>query len=301
MLKPLFRIGPAVTALALVLSLSGFTTLEALFAPKADLWEHWATNDPNSEVVVDHGAWDEFLKTYVRADKAGLNRVAYGKVTDADRKILRSYLARLGAVPISRLKRDEQQAYWINMYNALTVRVILDHYPVASIQDIDLGPGFFPSGPWDKKLIKIDGKMVSLNDIEHRILRPIWKDPRLHYAVNCASVGCPNLQRAAFTAARTDAMLDRAASAYVNSPRGVSFNDGGPVVSKIYDWFQEDFGDSEDAVLDHLKKFATAALAARLDQATGISGYAYDWSLNDAANRQTRSPAPSSTRKTEPE
>jgi hypothetical protein len=234
-------------------------------------------------------------------DKAGLNRVTYGKVTEADRTILQTYLAHLGAVPISRLKRDEQQAYWINMYNALTVRVILDHYPVGSIQDIDLGPGFFSNGPWDKKLIKVDGEMVSLNDIEHRILRPIWKDPRLHYAVNCASVGCPNLQRAAFSADRMNAMLDRAASAYVNSPRGVAFDDGEFVVSKIYAWFQDDFGGSEDAVLDHLKKFADDNLIAKLGRATGISGYAYDWSLNDAANRRTRIPAPTSARETETE
>jgi hypothetical protein len=162
------------------------------------------------------------------------------------------------------------------------VRLVLDFYPVKSIQDIDLGSGLLSSGPWDKKLIRIDGELVSLNDIEHRILRPIWRDPRLHYVVNCASVGCPNLQRAAFTAARMDAMLDRAASAYVNSRRGVRLDDGELVVSKIYSWFQDDFGGSENAVLEHLKKYADNDLVTKLAHATSISGYEYDWGLNDA-------------------
>jgi hypothetical protein len=284
MLKPLFRVGQPMAALALVFSLSGFATLESLFAPKADLWERWTANDPSSSIVVDHGVWDRVLKTYVVPDKSGFNRVAYGKVTEADKKAVYAYLADLRAVPVSRLRPAEQQAYWINMYNALTVRLVLDFYPVKSIQDIDLGSGLFSSGPWGKKLIKIDGDLVSLNDIEHRILRPIWKDPRLHYAVNCASVGCPNLQRAAFTAAQMDAMLDRAASAYVNSPRGVSFDKGELVVSKIYSWFQDDFGGSEDAVLDHLKKYADNDLVNKLVQATSISGYEYDCSLNDSAS-----------------
>jgi hypothetical protein len=169
------------------------------------------------------------------------------------------------------------------MYNALTVSVVLDFYPVKSIQDIDLGPGLFTIGPWDKKPIKVDDEAVSLNDIEHRILRPIWKDPRIHYAVNCASVGCPNLQRAAYTAARMDTMLERAASTFVNNPRGARFSDGKLVVSKIYAWFLDDFGGSKDAVLNHLRKYANKDLANKLGQATGISGYEYDWNLNDAA------------------
>lgn len=279
--------------LVLVLSLSGFATLESLFAPKAEAWRRWTANDPRSGIVVDHGAWDKFLKTYVAADATGLNRVAYAMVTDTDKEALRAYLAQLAAVPVSRLDRDEQRAYWVNMYNALTLRVVLDHYPVGSIQDIDLGPGIFSSGPWDRKLVKIDGEMVSLNDIEHRILRPIWKDPRLHYAVNCASVGCPNLQRSAFTAARMDVMLDRAASVYVNNARGVRFDDGALVVSKVYAWFQDDFGGSEAAVLDHLRRYADGDLAAKLRRATGIAAYVYDWSLNDAAIRRTPVPPPS--------
>ncbi len=283
MFKISTRLGKPLAALALILVLSGFAALESLFVPKAELWPRWEANDKGSSTIVDHGIWDQFLKRYVMTDKAGLNLVAYGKITEADTKKLHGYLINLRTVSVSRLNRAEQLAYWINLYNALTVRLIAEFYPVASIQDIDIGNGFFSSGPWDKNLIELEGEMLSLNDIEHRILRPIWKDPRIHYAVNCASIGCPNLQNSAFTAARMDHMLDRAASSYINSPRGIKISDGEVTMSKIYSWFQTDFGGSEDRVLNHLKKYADVELRRNLEPVTSISGYAYDWRLNDEA------------------
>ena len=148
--------------------------------------------------------------------------------------------------PVSSLNRGEQLAYWINFYNALTVQVILDHYPTDSILDIKISPGFFSIGPWDKKLVTVEGEELSLNDMEHRILRPIWRDPRIHYGVNCASIGCPNLLTTAYTADNVDGLLTENAVAYVNHPRGASLQNGALTVSSIYDWFEEDFGGNED-------------------------------------------------------
>ena len=150
----------------------------------------------------------------------GVNRVAYGKVAPQDKQALASYVDRLSKVQVTKLARSEQLPYWINLYNAATVKVVLDHYPVESILKIDISPGLFAKGPWKKKLLTVEGEAVSLDDIEHRILRPIWKDPRTHYAVNCASLGCPNLQPRAFTAGNMDELLDAGARAYVNHPRG---------------------------------------------------------------------------------
>ncbi len=271
-----------VLALVLIGALSGFGALEALFAPKPDLWTRWTTHDPQSRTTVDHGAWDAFLKRYVSTDAAGLNRVDYDGVTDADRAVLADYISKLGTVKVSSLTRPRQQAYWINLYNALAVKLVLDHKPENSIQDVDLASGLFSSGPWSAKLIEVEGEEISLNDIEHRILRPIWKDPRLHYAVNCASVSCPNLQREAFTAASMDAVLDAAARGYINTSRAVRVGTGGLVLSKIYAWFQDDFGGSEEGVLAHLRKFATGDLGQRLEPGTTIAGYEYDWRLNAA-------------------
>ena len=269
-------------AVMLVVGLSGFTALESLFAPSANLWPKWEAHAPASTQTVDHAPWGKFLKTYVKPGGDGANRVAYGTVNEADKKSLHDYLASLRKVNVASLSRNEQLAYWINLYNALTVRVVVHFYPVDSIQDINLTGGLFGGGPWGKDLIRIDGEMISLNDIEHRILRPIWRDPRLHYAINCASVGCPNLAVAPYTAATVNAMLNQAARDYVNSPRGVRHTSDGLVLSKIYAWFSEDFGSSETMVLDHIARHASSDTEVKIMSSTNIAAYEYDWSLNDA-------------------
>jgi hypothetical protein len=256
-------------------------SLAALAAPKAELWERW-TPSTQAKVGIDHGAWNEFLSRNVRAGDDGLNRIAYGKVSRADRKALDAYLERMQQVPILRFNRAEQRAYWINLYNAATVKVVLDHYPVPSILKISISPGLFAKGPWKKKLLEVEGQAVSLDDIEHRILRPIWKDPRTHYAVNCASIGCPNLQTRAYTSANLEELLDAGARAYVNHPRGARVDKGKLIVSSIYVWFASDFGGSDAGVIDHLRQYAEPALAKRLRPVTEIDDDEYDWTLNDA-------------------
>ncbi len=253
-------------------------------APKAELWQRWSAHDEASRVRVEHGAWSAFLERYVTEDRFGVNRVDYGAVTPADRTALASYLDRLGATPVSSLRRGEQRAFWINLYNALTVRVILDHYPVASILDIDISPGLFAQGPWGKKLMSVEREPVSLDDIEHRILRPLWRDPRIHYAVNCASLGCPNLRKTAFTDDTAESMLDRAARDFVNHPRGAHLANGDLIVSSIYRWFEDDFGGDEAGVLTHLRRYAAPELRRALDAVDSIDDDQYDWSLNDSAS-----------------
>ena len=189
----------------------------------------------------------------------------------------------MAALAVGGYSRPEQFAYWVNLYNALTVRVVLDHYPVASIRDLYISPGLFAKGPWGRQLVEVEGEGLTLNDIEHRILRPIWGDPRIHYAVNCASIGCPNLLAEAFTAGTSDRLLDSAARAYVNHPRGVSLQGDGITVSSIYNWFASDF-DADGGVLPHLLRHASAELAEQLQRRPRIVDYVYDWSLNDAAD-----------------
>jgi len=278
-----------VWVLGLVAAVAGAT---ASAAPEAELWERWTAHDPQSQARIDHGAWNRFLVLYVVPDAEGVRRVDYGAVSDADRRALDAYVERLESVPISAMSRDEQLAYWINLYNALTVRVVLEHYPVASIRDISISPGLFSVGPWGKKLAEVEGEALSLDDIEHRILRPIWRDPRIHYAVNCAAVGCPNLREEAFTAANAERLLELGAREYVNSSRGViAVGDRGARVSSIYVWFKEDFGDSDAGVLSHLRAYAEPELERALAGVERIAGHDYDWTLNDAggvARREQR-------------
>lgn len=231
---------------------------------------------------VDHRDWSSFLARYVATDTQGVNRVAYAQVTQADQARLDQYLSDLQSVDPARLTRDQQLAYWINLYNALTVDLILENYPVASIRDIT--DGAFSFGPWDRPLAQVAGQDLTLNDIEHRIIRPTFNEPRIHYALNCAAVGCPNLMDRAWRAETLERDFSAAENAYVNDPRGVRFDTRGRLIlSKIYIWFREDFGPNDRAVLAYLAAAADPALGARLSQTSRISGYEYDWALNDAA------------------
>lgn len=267
--------GRTLVAAGLVLALGGFAFFEAWLAPKAEPWPRWLAYDPASLIRIDHARWDKFLKANVERGPEGVNRVRYGRVSGTDRRALGEYLESLAGVPVDRLNRDQQRAYWINLYNALTVDLILRSYPVASIKDID--------GAWDQKRIAVAGEPVGLNDIEHRILRPIWKDPRLHYAVNCAALGCPDLQATAFTAENAEALLDAAAGTFVNHRRGARVENGRLIVSKIYLWFREDFGNGAAPVILHLRRFAGPALTTALAGRDSIDDYEYDWRLNDEA------------------
>jgi len=254
----------------------------AAAAPKAEPWSFWATSDPAGKVRVDHVPWDRFLRKYVVSNRpSGINRVRYASVTPEDKKELDAYLERLQQVEVTGLPRDEQMAYWINLYNALTVQVVLGHYPVKSIREINISPGLFTSGPWGAKLLAIQGQKVSLDDIEHRILRPLWKDSRVHYAVNCASLGCPNLQPEAYTTERMEALLEKGAREYVNHPRGVRMEGDRLRLSSIYAWFREDFGGTEVSVVRHLEKYAEPGLAKKLKGFPGKLSYGYDWRINE--------------------
>jgi len=246
-----------------------------------DLAQHFARHARQSTETVDHAAWDRLLARYLKTDRTGLNRLDYRRFKAAGRDDLRAYLDRLQGVAVTRLNRSEQFAYWVNLYNAKTVDVVLARYPVGSIRDINIS-GLFATGPWGSKVVRVEGLDLSLDDVEHRILRPLWRDPRIHYAVNCASIGCPNLARTAYTGAALEAMLDAAARDYVNSPRGVSVQDGAVTVSRIYSWYVDDFGGRDASVLAHLRRYAAPALAQRLRSITRIGGYDYDWRLNDA-------------------
>ena len=275
------KIRPAIICFVILFGFV-FPPAAAMGAPKADLWPRWQKNNPDSPTVIDHGTWDSLLKRYVATDHpSGIYRFQYRRVTEADRLALEAYLEGLQAVEVSGLSRQEQKAFWINLYNALTVNVVLQHYPVKSIRDIDISPGIFANGPWDAKLARVEGVQLTLNDIEHRILRPIWRDNRVHYGVNCASLGCPNLIPEAFTAANLEAQLEKTARDYVNHPRGVSFPDRRILVSSIYFWFREDFGDSENGLVEHLQKYLSEANRRKLEKQPRKFSHAYDWSLNE--------------------
>lgn len=249
-------------------------------APTAELWERWTAHDPASTIVVGHERLQRFLDRYLVSGAAGgPSAVRYGAVTRDDRAALVSYLDDLQRVSPSGLSRDEQMAYWINLYNGRTVLLILEHYPVKSIRDIRFGTS--GAGPWDERLLTVEGERLSLNNIEHNILRPIWKDPRIHYAVNCASISCPELRSTVYTGAGIDRQLDAAARGYIASEQGVFASGGRLRLSSIYDWYRTDFGRNERAVLAHIARYAQEPMKSLLETFRDRIQYGYDWALND--------------------
>jgi len=244
-------------------------------------------NDPNSTIRVDHSIWDGFLGKYVSPDFQGLNRVYYGNVSYEDFESLRYYLQQLQSIDLRTLNRNEQLAYWFNLYNARTLAIVLENYPIRSIRQIKQKLTDFV-GPFDDEgAVNVLGKSLSLNDIESGIIRPIYNDPRIHYALNCASYGCPNLSSRAWHSHDLDARLNAAASDFINSGRGVKSSICGTKVSKIYKWYAGDFG-GEEGVLKHMRQYANHETLRTLNRSNNIGGYFYDWSLNDAKIQRRR-------------
>ncbi|MBU2581668.1 MAG: DUF547 domain-containing protein [Alphaproteobacteria bacterium] len=272
---------PTGLLVALLTILAGFASTAQAQSP-ADLVRRAAPSGQSASV--DHSSWDRLLKSYVKPGGDGLNRVDYRAFKRSGHRALKDYVTKLQAVDPARLDRREQFAYFANLYNAKTIDIVLDKYPVNSIKDISLGGGLFATftgGPWKAKVMRVNGMELSLDDIEHEILRPVFKDPRVHYAVNCASIGCPNLATDAFTGANLDGLLDAGARAYINHPRGVTVSGGSVRVSSIYNWFKADFGGSDSGVLKHLRKYASPQLAKALAKKSAIDSHDYDWRLND--------------------
>jgi hypothetical protein len=227
----------------------------------------------------DPQAFDRLLARHVRAGRDGVNRVDYRtwRASAADLAGLAAYVEALQAVGSKGRSRPEQIAYWSNLYNAETLRVVLDAYPVKSI--LAIRPTLISFGPWKAKTLRVDGRRLSLHEVEHEILRPMG-DPMIHYALNCASISCPNLPLRAWRGATLAADLDQAARAYVNHPRAVKVTAKGLILSSIYKWYREDFGADDAAVLSHLDRYAAPSLRGVLARRPTIAGYAYDWDLN---------------------
>ena len=242
----------------------------------------WDAGDESNVERIDHSAWQDVLDGYLAPDAAGVNLVDYeGLAANAgDSARLAGYLDYLQGLDPRDYPRAEQMAYWINLYNALTVKVVLDAYPVDTIRDIHEGVVPY-TGPWGDVHANVAGQDLTLDAIEHGILRPLWRDERIHYAVNCAAYGCPHLLETAFTAENTEMLLEAGARDYVNSFRGVDVVDEDFIVlSSIYEWYPEDFGDTEEAVMAHLLEYADDGLAAQLEVFEGAVEHDYDWSLN---------------------
>ncbi|HCY87086.1 MAG TPA: DUF547 domain-containing protein [Desulfobacteraceae bacterium] len=220
---------------------------------------------------VDNSIYKNLLDKHVKN-----GRVSYDGFKQ-DEALLDQYLAVLSAADPEHLTRNHRFAFYINAYNAFTIKLILSRYPdINSIKEI----GSFFSGPWSKKFISLNGWTVSLDYIEHEVLRPKFKDPRIHFAINCAARSCPPLMGEPYEGEHIETQLDRQTRAFINNPRSTFVKDNTVFISKIFDWFEEDFNGNP---LFFIRQYAGDRLKANLDTAgpePKIKYLYYDWSLN---------------------
>lgn len=256
-----------------------FTT-SAFAGFSKNLWPIWEANNPLSKAVIDHQKWQTFLDNAVKINDEEINLVDYVHLSDQNRSLLKQYLTELSTIDIKTYNRDEQLAFWINLYNALTVSIIAEHYPVNSIEEINISPGLFSIGPWGAKVITIKGTSLSLDEIQNRIIRPVWNDPRTHYAINNASIGAANLSKQAYRGKYIQQQLNDAAANYINALRGVQVIEGKLIVSKIYEWYSDDFGGNKQDIISHIRYYSREPLRSQLKHINTIESYVYNWHLN---------------------
>lgn len=210
----------------------------------------------------DHSTWDAVLNKYV-STKGEVNY----KAIKNDPTELNSYLDQLSsAKPNKTWSKEETLAFYINAYNAFTVKLIIDNYPTKSIKDI--------KQPWDKKFISIDGKTLSLNNIEHDILRKL-DEPRIHFAINCASISCPKLLNKAFTSSALDQQLEMVTKAFINSSEN-TITEKKIEISKLFSWFKSDFT-TNGTVVDYFNKYSDITIHKKAK----IKFKDYNWNLNE--------------------
>ncbi len=235
--------------------------------------------------AIDYAAYAKLLESHVRPGTVNgiqLNVVDY-RAVKADPNYTKALQDFATAKPETFQSKAERFAFWVNAYNLLAIKAVIDQYPTNSIKD-----GGSPFQPiWKKKIGTVAGKEYALDEIEQGILRKEFKDPRVHFAIVCASLSCPDLRTEPYEAKRLDCQLDEAARTFFGNPtKGLVLGpDGRSVkVSSIFKWFREDFTMS-GSVVEFIRKKVDPTLATRIAGLTGdrLSYLDYDWSLNDAA------------------
>lgn len=239
---------------------------------KTHYWAVWDKSNESNYNSINHQQFDEFLTTYVVPNHpSGINRFRYADVTRADKNKLDRYIKRMAKLDPREYSRREQKAYWLNLYNGLTIQKVLHAYPVKSLAKSSIKRN---------NLVKINGIKLSLADIENRILRPIWQDHKVIFGLSCATLGCPNIQSHAYTAVNSSKLLTKSAREFINHPRGLEFDKRSMQASSIFDWYAADFGADNKKLLKVFAHYADDNKALYLLGFKGDINYAYDARIN---------------------
>jgi len=239
-------------------------------APDSELIPFWNDYEEQSVIKVDHSAWGDILERYVDdSHPSGINRFNYEGITSGDKLTLENYLEYLQQFEPRQFNLGQQKAYWLNFYNAAVINRILNNYPLDSTRRLN----------WRARSYEVVMQKISLNVIEHGILRPIFKDPRILFALNAGSLSSGNLQKTPFTEENTEDLLDKVTRQLLNHPRGARVEDGRLVVSKLFQWYIDDFGGNKQSVRDYVIRYAEEDLKTAIARSKGVS-YNYSWLLN---------------------
>lgn len=253
-------------------------SLTTLAATQSSLTEHWRAHSKNSTATIDHSAFAAFLQQYVVKREDAPNLVRYSKVTPADHKRLEAYIQKLEHVQLRQYNRYVQLAYWLNLYNAALIDLVLDHYPLKHVYTI----GGASASPWAIPVVTIDGYKLSLNDIRHYILDPIWQERVIDYGLSWAAMGGPELRAKPYHGKDIFIQLRHAAKNFVNSPQALTIKNSHLILSRFFDWFRFEFGGSTTAVISQVREHSYPDRSLRLDIFDAIYGFTFDWRLNDA-------------------
>ncbi|WP_438952404.1 DUF547 domain-containing protein [Porticoccus sp.] len=263
----------------IVLSLAGLLAASQTIAAQPEQsWMFWAKSNEYNRDTVDHRQWNQLLGTHVVNTGQGVNRFRYGSVGKTEQKHLSDYIASLTKIDPRNYSRAEQKAYWLNLYNALTVKLIAENYPIKSIKDIDNQKS--GGSLLNKPLIQVADKPVSLSDIENRILRPIWKDHTIHFGLNCADMTCPGLLPQAFTGKNVQSLLKQSGRDFINKQNGVTLKNGKLTAAGIFSQYRSDFAKDDKTMLKVFAHYADDRLALYLLGFQGQIDYIHDYSLN---------------------
>jgi hypothetical protein len=231
----------------------------------------------------DMSQWNRLLTAYYNPAKG----FDYKALKAKDARTLQALRQQLGRVNVAALTPKQQLAHWINVYNVNTVATIVEGYPVDSIRDLSTDP-LIRLNVFKKERVPVGNQKLSLDDVEHKKIREAFRDPRIHFAINCAAKSCPPIRTEAFSGEKLDAQLDEQARMFLNGPHGVRFErDGGELtihLTKIMDWFSDDFEKwTPGGKAAFIRRYVTPDKQRLIDQTREIEFEYddYDWDLND--------------------
>jgi len=250
-------------------------------APRAKLIEFWDDSEPTSIMQVNHDDWQEILTAYIDDQHpSGVNRFDYSAVTAGDARKIKSYIGYMQKLEPRQLNSEEAKAYWINLYNAILVDQIIDTFQSGSNRAVNrLKRGGLRSMGLGREVAEVAMQEISLNDIEHGILRPIWKDPRIHFAISPCTLGGASIQKTAFNGENNEELLEKSRADFFGHSRSVSVGRNRIVLNSVFDWYAADFASNKQELLAYVRENVGEGTRQAIQGLSRIS-YEYNWDLN---------------------